>query len=179
MLDGSDWVSIAVAVFGVGGTVFGVSVGYRQWRRDRADKKSEPFRNERREAYKELWSKVELLNIFLRTDSVAAKDFSSEVTELNAFMLLHGVYVDDSDRQLVNEYVRAVFEFQGAVRGSDDERARVALGETWVIPPETLKRVETVRRSHEVVQTLRDRFAEKTRSVLGDDVAKADGQRAT
>ncbi|MFQ5677417.1 MAG: hypothetical protein ACE5G1_16130 [bacterium] len=97
---------------------------------------------------------------------VSKSDFSKKIQALNAFMLKSGIYIDDPDRALVNDYLKAVYHFQKVVRESGSEDAEIPLGETQSIPTSVTDAIKAIEEAQKETATLRDELLKKTRQVL-------------
>ena len=159
-------VPIIVALLGLAGTIAGLILGYRKWVQERHTEHSKAFRADRQGAYKQLWERAEQLNVDGRIAEIPDEEFSRRVAEINAFMLTSNVYLDDSDRGLVNSYIRAARAFHEAVRSSDDAGAEVALGETQDIPQGALQRSQAISETQQKALELRASLLQKVRSVV-------------
>lgn len=159
-------VPILTTVIALIGTLVGIFVGYRKWKRDRESERFAGFEKDRQSAYKKLWENVEEVNVQVRIDEVSRSDFSRKVQALNAFMLKSGIYIDDEDRALVNEYLKAVYNFQKVVRESGSKEAQIPLEETQPIPPSVSKDLKTIEVAQNKAVILRDELIKKIRHVL-------------
>jgi len=159
-------VPILVAVIGLSGTMIGLYVGYRKWNLEKQLERSTPYRTERQKAYKELWDRVEQLNVDGRLQPIPMDVFSDRLTELNANILRSGLYIDDTDQTLINEYVRAAREFHTAVRESENIDAQLALGDTAQIPQHIVAAEHRIRETSKQALALREKVVTRIRSVL-------------
>jgi hypothetical protein len=87
--------------------VLGTAIGYRQWKKQQSFERRKPFIDERRQAYKELWSRLEAIDVRLRVARVGGDEFSHLVRELNSFILTNEIYFDSGIRARVKAYLDA------------------------------------------------------------------------
>lgn len=162
-----DLVPIITAIIALVGSALGVYVGYRKWSRERHAERFGHFAKDQQAVYKELWDRVEAFNIKVRIEEVTSEEFSTHLRELNTFMLEKGLYFDDADRSLANDYARAVFDFQASVRAADQLEAEIALGDTGDIPTEVTTAFREIGDTQERALELRSELRGKIRLVIG------------
>jgi hypothetical protein len=160
-------VPIAVALIGLVGTLTGLCVGYRKWLADKRIAASKTLTAGRQKAYEELWEKVERLNVEARIEEIPQEDYSKRIAEINAFMLRSSVFIDDSDRHLVNAYIQAAHRFHEVVRSGEVD-ADINLGDTAIIPEHVLQQCNALRETQKRALALRETLLKKTRSVLSE-----------
>lgn len=163
---------IVVALLGLCGTAAGIAFAYRRWLQERRAERSKAYREDRQKAYKELWQRAEQLSVDGRVAELSDEEFSRRIAEVNTFMMTANVYVDDADRGLVNDYVRAARAFHAALRALGDAATQRALGDTGLIPEDTLRKSEPLYAAHKDALTLRDALLAKVRAVVS---GSADG----
>lgn len=146
--------------------LIGTTVVYLQWNRRQATPTNSEFEEIRRVIYKEIWERAENLSIQIRLEQVLTGELSNEVKKLNVFMLKNGVYLDSDTKLLVNQYVKAVDEFQRVIKSSDNEDAKVAFGETEEIPESVLIAVRDIRVAQENALSLRTKLVGKIQIIL-------------
>jgi hypothetical protein len=159
-------VPVVVALIGLGGTIAGLWVGYRKWLEDKRVAAAKGFHAGRQGAYQRLWEKVEGLNVEARIDLIPQADYSKRIAEINAFMLTSSVYIDDSDRKVVNSYIQAAHRFHEVVRSCEIEGAQIDLGDTANIPDEVLQQSKALLESQKSALGLREALLYKIRSVV-------------
>jgi hypothetical protein len=159
-------VPILVALIGLAGTIAGLWVGYRKWREDKRVEASKLFHAGRQKAYHQLWEIVERLNVDARIDQIPQADYSRRIADINSFMLTTSVYIDDTDRNLVNSYIRAAHRFHEVVRSCEIDGADVDLGDTANIPQEVLQQSRALLESQTSALALRETLLQKVRSVV-------------
>jgi hypothetical protein len=115
---------------------------------------------------KEMWERVERLNVEGRIEEISHEEFSRRIAEINAFLLTSNVYIDDPDRTLVNSYTRAARAFHEAVRSSGHAGAMLALGDTAEIPDEVLRQSRAIFETQKEALALRSSLLGKVRSVV-------------
>lgn len=146
--------------------LIGTTVVYLQWNRRQATPTNSEFEEIRRVIYKEIWERAENLSIQIRLEQVLTGELSNEVKKLNVFMLKNGVYLDSDTKLLVNQYVKAVDEFQRVIKSSDNEDAKVAFGETEEIPESVLIAARDIRVAQENALSLRTKLVGKIQLIL-------------
>ena len=161
-----DFIPIITAVIAFAGTILGIYIGYRKWRRDQDSARFGQFEKDKQLAYKNLWERVEEINIKVRVEEVNSDQFLEHLQELNRYMLKHGIYFDDDDRALANKYAEAVYSFQNTVRDSGAIEASVPLGATQDIPQSVLQGAKEIGEAQSRALKLRSEIREKIRSVL-------------
>ena len=164
--------AILVALIALGGTLGGIVFGYRKWRAQARAERFGAFEKERQAAYKEMWSQVENLNVDSRIDPIDDSAFLQRRQEVNASMLRAGIYVEDRDRELINEYMAAVREFHKAVRRSGREDAETDLGNTGDIPPEVLVTAREIAETQERALDLREAVITRVQEVVAGAAIK-------
>jgi hypothetical protein len=133
--------TLAAALIGVSGTLAVAMLGYRRWAREHEARRREPYEDERRELYRELWRRAEGISVALRRTSIPPSEFAELLGDLNEFMLTNGLHIQDEHRVKINEYMMAVQAFHRAVleAGADIE---IRYGETQDIPPSVSSNLE-------------------------------------
>jgi hypothetical protein len=157
---------ILVALIALAGTIAGLWVGYRRWLEDKRVAAATGFHAGRQAAYRQLWEKVERLNVDARIEQIPQQDYSKRIAEINAFMLTSSVYIDDSDRKAVNSYIQAAHRFHEVIRSCEIEGANVELGDTAIIPNEVLQQSKALLESQKSALGLRETLLQRVRSVV-------------
>lgn len=80
------------------------AVGYRQWRKQHAFERKKGFLDARAAAYKELWERLEGIDLRLRQIDVVDDEFDDAVRDLNAFVLRSEIYFEPGIRARVKTY---------------------------------------------------------------------------
>ena len=132
----------------------------------RLAEESMTFKEDRQTKYKEMWERVERLNVEGRLQEILAEEFSRRIAEINAFLLISNVYIDDADRKLVNSYARAARAFHEAVRSSGDAAAKLALGDTAEISDEVIRKANAIGEAQAVALAFRAALLDKVRAVV-------------
>src|ERR1041384_1705607 len=108
-----DILKVAIpAAIALIGTIVTVLIGYRQWKRQQEASRYSTVFTEKQSAYKELWNKLESVHIKLRTGDVSLAEFNNLVREVNSYILKNGLYIEEKDRQLSSQYLKAVFKMK-------------------------------------------------------------------
>jgi len=158
-----EYIPIITAVIALIGTVIGLIFGYRKWRKEQHAKKLDQFNKDRQESYKDLWNCLEDFNIKVRIEGVDNKDFFKHRQNLNAFLLKKGIYIDEEDIELSNKYAEAVFNFQEAVKESNNQEAKSDFQGTS--SPVTEQTTE-IGNAQKRALKLRDELLKKIRRIL-------------
>lgn len=87
--------------------VLASALAYRQWKKQHAFERSKTFISDKSAAYKELWTRVEAVDIRLRTYELRDEEFTRDLRELNSYILLSEVYFDEGLQLRVMSYLRA------------------------------------------------------------------------
>ena len=130
--------TIASAVIGLLGTLFGSVMAYRQWRRDKHDSLYHRFQEERLAAYRELWDVVEKMSIESRYQDLTNAQRSEMLRGVNSFMLLKGLFFEESDRRLVESYLDAATTIHKMIHshGTDEDRESLMDTRAIMVTPE-------------------------------------------
>jgi hypothetical protein len=133
--------TILPAVLGFAAAITATALGYRQWRKQREFDRAKPYEDDRRAAYKELWTRVEALDVEMRGVSgrpsvFTDAEFGSRIRELNTFVLSNEIYFEAGVRERVKAYYAAL------------KRLDELIGER----PDA-KEIEQFRREREITET--------------------------
>jgi hypothetical protein len=154
------------------GTVLAVLIGYRQWKRQQDTSRENDFRTQKQQTYKDLWEKLEDVHVRLRTEVVGGDEFHSLVRDVNSFILKHGLYLEEEDQTLANEYLSKVRDFTNLVAACDSEDAKSALSATARIPPAVVRFAQESGRVQAEVNQIREELLVRYRKILRGDIAK-------
>ena len=161
-----DILKVAIpAAIALIGTIVTVLIGYRQWKRQQEVSRYSTIFTEKQSAYKELWDKLESVHIKLRTEEVSLTEFNDLVREVNSYILRNGLYIEEKDRRLSSQYLKAVFKMKEVIAKSGDDEAETAMHLTDLGPDEvTAKEILSVMRA---VDESRNLILERFRKVIG------------
>lgn len=148
------------------GTILTVVFGYRQWKRQQEASRRGAYVAEKQSAYKELWVKLEDVHLKLRTDEVSEQDFRKLVLEVNSYILRQSLYLDEYDRELSNQYLRAVRRMKDAVLEHGDEESEFAMVDSLRMPPEVITFAKEYRESIRQVDQIRGALIERFRTII-------------
>ena len=157
---------LIAALIAFAGTALGIFFGYRKWKKDRDSSRFGQFEKDTQATYKALWDQIEEFNIQVRIEDVTTEQFTEHLKKLNSFMLKGGIYLEDDDRALANNYTRAVFDFQNVVKKSEMDEASIPLGATQDIPQEAINNAKEISEAQEMALRLRSEIRDRVRSVL-------------
>lgn len=147
-------------------TIITAVFGYRVWKRQQRASRHNALLDERAQAYKELWEKLEEVHVRLRGLQSKSQHFSKMVRDVNAFAMKHGLHIDEQDRALATQYLDAVHDYCSIVGESQDKHAKRDLYETEMISREVLDRDRRLDHAQEKVRTLRDQVIRRFKSVI-------------
>ena len=164
-----DYIPIITALIAFVGTVLGIVITYRKWRKEQNAKRFDQFEMDKQAAYKKLWTEVEDFNIKVRLERVTSREFSNNLQNLNSFLLKSGIYIDEEDMKVANEYVSSIFNFQKVVKGLNNPEADAALEETRNIPESILNEVKEIGEAQKKALELREMLLKKIKLVLSGE----------
>lgn len=158
------------AIIALVGTILVALLGYRQWKRQQDATRSGGFQSQKQQTYKELWDKLENIHVRLRTETVGNEDFRSLVRDVNSYILKNGLYLENDDQQLADQYLSKVREFTNLVAASNSPDAKIALEDTAAeIPPQVIQSVRDLERIQSEVNQIREKILVRYRKgVLGE-----------
>jgi hypothetical protein len=148
------------------GTIITAVFGYRQWKRQQRTPRHNALLDERAQAYKELWEKLEEIHVGVRGRQPKSAQFSQMIRDVNAFAMKHGLHIDDQDRELATQYLAAVYDYCIIISESKDKDAMREGFETTHIRKEVLDRVQRLGPAQEKVRTLRDQIISRFKAVI-------------
>jgi hypothetical protein len=136
----AEFVSIAIpAGLAFVAAISASAIGYRQWQKQHSFERSKGFLADRSAAYKELWSRLEAINLRLREADVRDEEFETRLRELNAFVLVSEVYFDEGIRPRVKTYLESAREASRIVQSYPEVRHQRGITEDGVIDPEGMQ----------------------------------------
>jgi hypothetical protein len=157
---------IAGPLLGLLGVVLGIWYGQRHWRRERDERQGDFYRARRQEAYTGLWEVVQDAHLRMRASLTRGlDDFSVFLTDVNSFAWKRGLYVDDIDRELAQEYLFLVYEFLQLV--AKNEAAKHWVVTSASLPDDTPSTLTAMKVAEDEANVVRDRLAERIRVALG------------
>jgi hypothetical protein len=106
------------------------TVGYRQWRKQHTFERAKGFFDARAAAYKELWDRLETIDLRLRQIDVLDDEFDDAVRDLNAFVLRSEIYFEPGIRARVKSYYDSAREVSRIVHSYPVEELRRERGIT-------------------------------------------------
>jgi hypothetical protein len=167
----SDTLKVVLpALLALAGTLVGLYIAHRRWKRERADSHSAEYSKERRAFYLALWEKVEKVHVDMRIELVTQDEFTSKLKAINALILTNGIYLDRGDQKLVNDYLTSLFDYQRVLIECPDGGK---LLEGWFmtlneIPLSYAKQAEAVRTSQEALENHRVKLMQRVKGILSD-----------
>ncbi len=159
--------AIIAALIALSGTLTVAYLGYRQWKKQNDSNRRADFLNEKQAAYKALWEKLEDVHVRLRTEDVDRAGFQVLLRETNALILKKQLFLEEEDRQLSNEYLKAVLNYTEIIRASDDDDARESMVTTGPLPRAVFEMAENIREATQEMDRLRDVILQRFREILG------------
>ena len=161
-----DFIPIISAVIAFLGTTIGIYIGYRKWRRDRESDRFGQFEKDRQQVYKELWERIARVEVKTRLDDITTEQFADQLKELNSFMLINGVYFDDEDRSLANEFSEALYSLQKIVRASGEEDLLIHWALTQKIERAAIEGSKEIEEAFNKTENLRKRLKIKVAHLI-------------
>lgn len=116
---------IAVALIGLAGTLLAAGLGYRQWQR--SARSAAPLAQDRGNAARELWERLQQAHLDLRAGRSGATRES--LRELNQFLIAKTPYLDRDLSAAAGEYLTALIRLNDLIAASEDEE----LQDRWEI----------------------------------------------
>lgn len=166
------------ALAGLAGIGLGAALAQFRWSRDRSDARRAPYDEKRREAYDGLWRVVEQAHVAARLEGAqsAAREWQL-LADVNSFSMLNGVYVDDADRQLAFQYIRATLSLLAEIEKAERPEYREMVANTSAFPTSfgpTMKQLAALAEHNEELRiSLRDRV----KQVMGDPCSTPDARQ--
>ena len=159
-------------VLGLSGVVLGIWYGQRHWRRERDDRHGEFYQTARREAYTGLWEVVQDAHLNMRASlKTGLKGFPVFLTDVNSFIWKHGLYIDDADRELAQEYLYLVYEFLRIIAPNEAAKDWAITSVAVITESGPFEQLPTKLSAMTIAQNeanhVRDQLAERIRLVLG------------
>lgn len=153
---------------GIAGSLLVVGVGGLVWlgtrRRRLGPPPSPEFVAFRRQAYQGLWNRMEKLHTDLRRGSIPPGSVVERVGEVNAFVLQHGVHIDQDDAALVDRYLKALVALKQAAAAAGTE-AEADLATTGSFSIDVVNQAPELARLDEEARALREELREKVKSL--------------
>jgi len=148
------------------GTLAAIFIGYRQWKSQRDQIRSQKFQEGRGLAYEQLWEKLEDVHLKVRTDSVGRREFDELVKGVNAYVLKNSLYVEKADSKLTTEYLGSVWKVSQLVAKSKDKRIKKEWAVTSPLPADALDEYKELQAAWNVVDELRDKLVSRFQNIL-------------
>jgi hypothetical protein len=111
--------------------------------------------------------RLEDVHLKLRTDDVSEEGFRKLVLEVNSYILKHALYLDERDRELANEYLKAVRRMKTLVLESNNRDAIWAMQSSMPIPSEVTLSAKELRQTVLEVDQIRGTLIERFRQIVG------------
>jgi len=154
-------------VLGLLGVCLGIWYGQRRWRGDREAHHSDYYQTKRKEAYVGLWEVVQDAHLSMRESLTRtfSEDFAPFLTNVNAFVWKHGIYISDKDRDLAQEYLYTVYEFLRLV--VNNEAAKHWIISSISFPEDTPSTLSSMKIAEDKANAVRDQLTGRIRTVIG------------
>jgi hypothetical protein len=163
----ADFLKVAVPAFlALLGTLIGLWIANRKWKRERQDTRLSEFRNQQQAAYAKFWEKLEAIHVKMRTELLGDDEFSQQVRDANSFILQNGIYLQREDHEIANEYMKALQALQDRVVNSKNQKASAALFDTGPMPSEIVNAVRKIHAAWEEVERLRTTVFARVQTVM-------------
>lgn len=152
------------------GTLLVALLGYRQWKTQQASTKSAAFFAERRQAYKELWQKLEAVHLSVRSRTFSEQKFNQLVRAANTHVIKAGLYLDLAEKKRVNDYMTSLGKLgMLLVRAKSEDATREACS-TTTFSPDVLEKIEGLQAAYNTVEEQRNLLIAHFREILGADI---------
>ena len=112
-----EFIAPLLALFGTAGVA---TLGFYQWRKQRANPNRDANAAARREAYEGLWKRLEEINLELRRTRDGIPSLSAQLQSINEYFIAHSLYFDDADQIIIDKYVNALHYVRSVVDKTDD-----------------------------------------------------------
>jgi hypothetical protein len=96
------------AALGLLGTLVVAFLGYRQWKKQQDLARYGGFLSDRQTAYKELWQKLEVVHLSVRSEEFHEQEFHELVRAVNVHLIQAGLHLDRGEKKRVNDYLVAL-----------------------------------------------------------------------
>ena len=120
------------------GTVAVALLAFYQWRKQNANPNRAANAAARREAYENLWQKLEEINLDLRKRRGNNPQLFHLLREINIYFISHSIHFEDSDQVIINKYIAAMSLLREKIYTTDDADVADAFQKTLVEIPKTL-----------------------------------------
>lgn len=152
------------AVLALAGVLAGVVLTHRRWKHDEKRSNQGAYDDAKKEAYRELWSRLEEVNLALREHRSSNPLLFDSLKQINTFFLKNSLYLHEADQALVNSYVAALHRWRSAIYTSGNEDVQSAFAKTWIEMP-TAVDAEIGEASREVAE-IRATILERIRKIV-------------
>jgi hypothetical protein len=168
--------SALAAALGLVGTLIVAFLGYRQWKKQQDLARYGGFLSERQTAYKDLWKKLEVAHLSVRSEEFRENNFNELVRAVNVHLIHVGLHLDPGEKERVNDYLTALGNLgrllANAAATSAKNEAQRSLYNTDTIPKEILAQVAGLRDAYSAVEEKRELLITHFRKVLGAGLFK-------
>jgi hypothetical protein len=123
------------AVLALVGVLAGLVLAHRRWKHDEKRSNKGAYESARKDAYRELWSRLEEVNLALREHRSSNPLLFDSLKQINTFFLKNSLYLHETDQALVNNYVAALHRWRTAIYTLGNEDVQSAFSKTWIQMP--------------------------------------------
>jgi hypothetical protein len=164
------------AALGLLGTLIVAFLGYRQWKKQQDLARYGGFLSERQTAYKDLWQKLEVVHLSVRSEEFSEEQFHKLVRAVNVHLISASLHLDRGEKSRVNDYLAALGKLgrllADTAATSAKADAQQSLYDTAPIPAEVLAQVAGLHDAYAAVEEKRESLIRQFRKVLGADLFK-------
>jgi hypothetical protein len=161
------WKITAPALIALIGTLIVVLFGYRQWRKQQEITRYGNFITEKQNAYKGLWEKLEEVHVKLRSKDVSQKEYKKCLLNINSYVLKQNLYIDETDKNLANEYLDSLYKLKELIKDSDDEGVRTEWETSMAIPEDVIKNARDLKHAQDKSNELRNKLIQNYKKIIG------------
>lgn len=142
---------------------------YRWWKREGEDARRR-LEVEKVESYQTLWGLVRDVETKLMEESFPLAKVSEMLEKANSFMHAHARHIGADDRELVNQYLQALYGVNSVIADRTDELEMSRATETSALPRDVRLRLREIGIAENEVRTLRENLNERFRKVVGETI---------
>jgi hypothetical protein len=106
------------------------SLAYRQWKKQPEKTLKAEYLKNKQLVYKELWEKLEDIHVRLRTEIMGKPEFRNSIIEINSYILRNQIFLEDTDQEQTNEYLKTIYELAKVIKASGYEEIEGTTSET-------------------------------------------------
>jgi len=128
---------------------------------------AERFAESRRKVYANLWRHLEKAHIQIRTDYLQQEAFSALLLRVNTYILKNSAYLENTDHELANKYLKLLQEFRQLVVDAGQDEVERDVADTGPIDLSALAQASKARKVFETATAIRGELLNRVKGVLG------------